>query len=188
MMIQFKRILSQRNLIDANIWNLMYANILCQLLGGRNKNQFFHYFSLLRDLLHHQDLPNKWFERRLKLMAPTNIRLDEDFLKTSFVFIFRRRLEDALIKTNIFTLVIRLQDVLIKTNIFVLVIRLQDVFKTSSRGVFKTSSKNTFKTSSRHFQDVFKTSSRHLQDILLRRFQDAFKTFSRRIIKLDCSC
>ena len=135
MMIQFKRILSQRNLIDANIWDLIYANILCQVLGGRNKNQFFHYFSLLRNLLHHQDLPNKWFERRLKRMAPTNIRLDEDFLKTSFVFIFRRRLEDALIKTNIFTLVIRLQDVLIKTNIFVLVIRLQDVFKTFLRRV-----------------------------------------------------
>ena len=138
MMIQFKRILSQRNLIDANIWNLIYANILCQVLGGRNKNQFFHYFSLLRNLLHHQDLPNKWFERRLKCMAPTNIRLDKDFLKTSFVFIFRRRLEDALIKTNIFTLVIRLQD------------------------VFKTCSRRLPKTSSRRFEDTFKTSSRRI--------------------------
>ena len=40
---------------------------LCQFLCGRNKNQFFHYFSLLCDLLHHQDLPNKWFERRLNV-------------------------------------------------------------------------------------------------------------------------
>ena len=42
---------------------------LCQFLCGRNKNQFFHYFSLLCDLLHHQGLQNKWFERRLKRMA-----------------------------------------------------------------------------------------------------------------------
>ena len=188
MMIQFKRILSQMNLIDANIWDLIYANILCQVLGGRNKNQFFHYFSLLRNLLHHQDLPNKWFERRLKRMAPTNIRLDEDFLKTSFVFIFRRRLEDALIKTNIFTLVIRLQDVLIKTNIFVLVIRLQDVFKTCSTRLPKTSSRrleDSFKTSSRH---LAKTSSRCLQNVFKTSCKDIFKTFSRHIIKLNCSC
>ena len=177
MMIQFKRILSQRNLIDANIWDLIYANILCQVLGGRNKNQFFHYFSLLRNLLHHQDLPNKWFERRLKRMAPTNIRLDEDFLKTSFVFIFRRRLQDVLIKTNMFALALRLQktssrrlqDVLVKTNIFVLAIRLQDVFKTSC--------KNVFKTSSRRLQGVLKTSSKRLQDVLQRYLQDVFKTY-----------
>ena len=60
------------------------------------------------------------------------------------VFVFRRRLQDVLIKRNIFALLIvfrrRLQDVFIKINIFVLVIRLQDVFKTSSR----------------HLQDVFK--------------------------------
>ena len=42
---------------------------MCQLLCGRNKNQFFHYFGLLRDLLQRQDLPNKWFERRLKHLA-----------------------------------------------------------------------------------------------------------------------
>ena len=161
MMIQFKRILSQRNLIDANIWNLIYANILCQVLGGRNKNQFFHYFSLLRNLLHHQDLPNKWFERRLKRMAPTNIRLDKDFLKTSFVFIFRRRLEDALIKTNIFTLVIRLQD------------------------VFKTCSRRLPKTSSRRFEDTFKTSSRHLAKTSSRCLQTVFKTSSRRPAKIS---
>ena len=88
---------------------------------------------------------------------PANIRLDEDVLKASFVFVFRRRLEDVLIKTNMFALTlrlhktssIRLQDVLVKTNIFALAIRLQDVFKTSCQDVFKTFS--------RHLQDVFKT-------------------------------
>ena len=101
-------------------------------------------------------------------MSPPNIRLDEDILKTSFVFVFRTRLQDVLIKTNIFALVIRLQktssrrlqDVLVKTNIFVLAIRLQDVFKTFSRRL-----QDVFKTSSRRLQDVFKTSSRRLQDI-----------------------
>ena len=82
-----------------------------------------------------------------------------------------------------------LQDVLIKTNIFALVIRLQ---KRSSRGLdqdqyiclgqassrrlqdfFKTSSRSLAMTSSRRFQDVFsksrkKKSSRHLQDVLPR--------------------
>ena len=40
---------------------------------------------------------------------PANICLDEDVLKTSYVFVFRRLLQDVLIKTNISTLVIRLQ-------------------------------------------------------------------------------
>ena len=67
---------------------------------------------------------------------PANIRLDEDVLKTSYVF--RRRL----------------QDVLVKTNIFVLAICLQNVFKTSSRRlqeVLKTSSRLPGKISSRRF-------------------------------------
>ena len=92
-----------------------------------------------------------------------NIGLDEEVLKTSFVFVFKRGLQDVLIKTNIFALVIHLQktssrrnhDVLIKTNIFILVICLQEVFQMFSRclqdvllrglqGVFKTSCKNVF--------------------------------------------
>ena len=127
----------------------------------------------------------------------------EDVLKTSFVFVFRRRLQDMLIKTNLLTLLIRLQkmslrrlqDVLIKTNIFVLAIRLQDLFKTFSKRlqeVFKTSLRRLAKTSSRHLQDVFKTlaktSSRHLQgvlktiwirlqDVLQRNLQDNFKPY-----------
>ena len=40
---------------------------------------------------------------------PANIDLDEDVLKTSFVFVIRRRLQDVLIKTNMFALALRLQ-------------------------------------------------------------------------------
>ena len=91
------------------------------------------------------------------------------FLKTSFVFVFRRRLQDVLTKTNMFALALRLQkmssrhlqDVLVKTNIYVLIIRLQDVFKTFSG----------------RLQDVFKTFSRRLQDVLQKRLQYIFKTF-----------
>ena len=71
------------------------------------------------------------------ILIPANIRLDEDVLKTSFVF--RRRLQDVLIKTNMFALALRLQDILVKTSIFVLAMRLQDVFKTSSRRLAKIS-------------------------------------------------
>ena len=42
---------------------------LWQLLCGRNKNQFFHYFSLLHDLLHRQDLLKKCFWRKLKSLV-----------------------------------------------------------------------------------------------------------------------
>ena len=92
----------------------------------------------------------------LKMGYPANIRLDEEVLKTSFAFVFRRRLQDVLPR--------RLQNIF-KTY-------WKYVFKTSSRrfqDVFKTSCQYVFKTSSRHLQDVFKTSSRHLQD--------AFETF-----------
>ena len=95
-------------------------------------------------------------------------------MKMSFVFIFRRRLQDVLIKKNIFTLIIclqktsskRLQDVIVKTNIFVLVTRRQELFKTSSRRLAKMSS--------RHLQDVF---PRRLQDILQKRLQAPFRHF-----------
>ena len=114
-------------------------------------------------------------------MYPANICLDEDVLKTSFVFVFSRRLQDVF-KTNMFALALRLQktpskrlqDVLVNTNIFVLTIRLQDAFKTFSRG-FKTSSRRLPETSSRHLQNVLKTSSKRLQDAL----KNVFKTSSR---------
>ena len=113
-----------------------------------------------------QKFPSKIFDRNLN---PANIRLDEDVLKTSFVFVFRRRLQDVLIKTNMFASALRLQDVLVKTNIFVLAIRLEDVFKTFSRRLAKASS--------RLLQDVFKTSCK-----------DIFNMFPRPIIKFNCSC
>ena len=129
-------------------------------------------------------------------MSPPNIRLDEDILKTSFVFVFRTRLQDVLIKTNIFALVIRLQktfsrrlqDVLVKTNVFALAIHLQDVFKTSSSRLPKASSRHlpdVLKTFwrclqgvSRHLQDVWPG---RLQDVLQKCLQDIFKAFWRRI-------
>ena len=110
-------------------------------------------------------------------IGPANIRLDEDVLKTYFVFVFRRHLQDVLIKTNIIVLVIRLQDVF-KTSSR----HLQNVFRTSSRSLAKMSSRHLqddFKTFSRRLQDIFKTFSRRLQGILQKRLQDIFKTSSR---------
>ena len=95
---------------------------------------------------------------------PANICLDEDVLKTSFVFFFfRRRLQ---------------QDLLINTKIFISVIRLQGAFKTFSRRL----QDHVFKV-----QDILKTSSKRLQDVLQNCLQDIFKTFSTCIIKLNCS-
>ena len=122
---------------------------------------------------------------------PANIRLDEDVLKTSFVFVFRRRLDqdeyirlshsssEDVLKTSSRRLdqdqCICLGDMSFR--------RLQDVFKTFSRrlqDVSKTSSRplqGVFKTYSRRFEDVLKMSLRHLRDILQRYLQDVFKAF-----------
>ena len=100
----------------------------------------------------------------LKMGYPANIRLDEEVLKTSFAFVFRRRLQDVLIKTSIFVLVICLQDVFktFSTRLQdVLPRRLQNIFKTYWKYVFKTSSRRLANTSSRRLQDIFKMSSRH---------------------------
>ena len=115
------------------------------------------------------------FEQVFTSLYPANIRLDEDFLKTSFVFVFKtssRHLDQDEYSRLTHT---SSEDVLIKTNIFVLAISLQNVFKTSCQDVFKTSYKNVFKISSRRLQDIFKTSSRRLQDV--------FKTYSRHLAK-----
>ena len=108
---------------------------------------------------------------------PANIRLDEDVLKTSFVFVFKRRLDEneyilinhSLQKTSwprpiysscpyVYKMFSRrLQDVLPK--------RLQDIFKTPSRrlrNVFKKSRKYVLKTSSRRF---VKKSLRSIQHV-----------------------
>ena len=71
----------------------------------------------------------------------------------------------------------RLQDVLVKTHIFVLAIRLQDVFRTSSRyfdNVFKKSSRRLEKRP----QNIFKTSSRRLAKISSRRFQNVSSSWT----------
>ena len=97
---------------------------------------------------------------------PANICLDEDVLKTSFVFVFRRRLgQDQYIRLG-HTSLRRLQDVLQK--------RLQDIFKTSCQDVFKTSSK---RLQGNVLKNVFKTSSRRLQEVLQRYLQDVFKRY-----------
>ena len=86
----------------------------------------------------HYSFTQKECKRFIASSSPPNIRLDEDVLKTSFVFVFRRRLQDVLIKANIFALAIRLQ-------------------KTSSRRLVKMSLRRLAKISSKHLQDVFKT-------------------------------
>ena len=82
-------------------------------------------------------------------LNPANIRLVED------VFIFRRLLQDVLIKTNMFVLALRLQ-------------------KTSCSRPIYSSWPYVFKTSSRHVQDILQrylqlldTSSRSIQHLSL---------------------
>ena len=115
-------------------------------------------------------------------------------LKTSFVFIFKRLLQDVLMKTNIFLLIIRLQSTssrrlaqdqyirLVQTSSR----RLQDVFKTSSRPFVKTSSRcleDVFKTFLRCLQDFFKRSSRRLADTSSRRLQNVFKRSRKYVLE-----
>ena len=123
--------------------------------------------------------------------CPANIRLDEDVLKTSFVF--RRCLQDVF-KTSWSRPIYPSWLYVFKKSSR----RFEDIFKTSCKNVFKTSSKRLAKTSSRHLQDilpkrlqdVFKTSSRRLQkrlqDIFKTSCKDAFKMFWRCIIRLNC--
>ena len=96
--------------------------------------------------------------------VPANTRLDEDILKTSFVFVFGRRPEDVF-KTNMFALALRLQDVFKTSWSRPIYSSLPFIFKTSSRRLTKTF-QDVFKTSARRFEDVFKISSRHFQDVL----------------------
>ena len=118
---------------------------------------------------------NRKSELKLKnCINPANIRLYEDILKTSVILVFRRRLQDVLIKTNIFALVINLektssrhlQNVLVNTNIFAswpyafktFSRRFQDVLPRSLQDIFETSSRRLPNTSSRHRKEVFNTS------------------------------
>ena len=94
---------------------------------------------------------------------PANIRLDEDVLKTPFVFVFRRRLD---------------QDEYVRLD-HTSSRRLQDVLPRCLQNVFKTSSRRLAKTSSRHLQDVFKTYYQ-VKVFLVTQFQDIFETYSKR--------
>ena len=97
---------------------------------------------------------------------PANIRL-QDVFKTSFVFVFRRRLEDVFKKSWSRPMYLSWRYVFQTSSR-----RLQDVSKTSSRPL-----QGVFKTYSRRFEDVLKMSLRHLRDILQRYLQDVFKAF-----------
>ena len=144
---------------------------------------------------------------------PGNIRLDEDVLKTRFAFVFTRRLQDVLVKTNIFVLVIRVryifkkfsghlqgvfkascQDIFkmkaswssqIKTIIFGLVIPLQ---KASSWRLGQDQYVRFGYTSLWRLQDLFQISSRCLQDVLPRHIQDVCKMSSRHLSKTSSRC
>ena len=86
-------------------------------------------------------------------------------IKTSFVFVFERRLdEDEYIFINHTSSEDVLQDQYIRL-VHTSSRRLQDIFKTFSRRFVKTSCKNVFKTSSRRFEDVLKASS-SFEDVL----------------------
>ena len=138
-------------------------------------------------------LPMIYWKHEFLETIPANICLDEDVLKTSLVFVFRRRLQDVL-KTSWSRRIYSPYSHVFRRGLHqdqhiclghTSSRRLQDVFNTSSRllqDALKTFSRrpqDIFKTSSRCFENVFKTSSRH--------FENVFKTFSRRIIKLNCS-
>ena len=159
--------------------------------------------SLLRVTNHYIKVAGKLILSWGSKINPANICLDEDVLKTSFVFVFRRRLDqdeyirpahtssEHVFKTSWSRPIYSSWPYVFKTSSRhfqdVLPRRLQDVFKTSSRHVFKTSSRRVFKTSSRHgFKtssrrlqrnsfSFFKTSSRRLQDVFARRLQDVLE-------------
>ena len=126
----------------------------------------FFWSTLFLNTLERREIPQRLFDKCSH--NPANTRLHEDVLKTSFVFVFRRRLQDVLIKTNMFALALRLQ-------------------KTSWSRPIYSSWPYVFKTSSRRLQDVSKTSSTRLQHVFKTSCKDIFKTFSRRTIKLICS-
>ena len=118
---------------------------------------------------------------------PANICLDEDVLKTSFVFVFRRRLQDVF-KTSLSRPIYSSWPYVFKTSSR----RFQDVFKTSSRLLAKMSSRRfqdvqnvLGNTILRHLGDVFKTSRRctaTAKTIIYRRF--AWVTLPRNLLSL----
>ena len=124
--------------------------------------------------------PNKDTQQTFVLMKTSSRRLPS----SSSEFVFKTSWSRRKYSPLPYVFRRRLQDVLFKTNIFVLAIRLQDVFKTSCQHVLKTSSRRLEKC----LQDIFKTSSRRFEDVFKTSCKDISKMFSRRIIKLNCSC
>ena len=122
---------------------------------------------------------------------PANIPLDEDVLKTFFVFVFKRRFQDVLTKTNIFALLISLQKRSWSRTTYLswlyvfktFSILLQDVSKMSWLYAFKTSSRLLQDVFQKRFQDIFNTSSRRLEDLFQKRLQDIFKTSCKNVFK-----
>ena len=113
---------------------------------------------------------------------PASIHLNEDVFKTSFIFAFRRRLQDVLIKTNLLALLIRLQKTSSRRLDQDQYIRLDHTSSRRFQDVLQKLLKGIFKTSSRRFKKVFMTSSRHLQDVLQRCAQDTFKMYHQVIL------
>ena len=103
-------------------------------------------------------------------------------MKMPFVFTFRRRLQDALMKTNIFSLIIRLQKTSsrrLDEDKYILINHTssEDVFKMFSRCLGQDQYIRLVHTSSRLPQDVFKTSSRRLANTSWRHLEDVLKTY-----------
>ena len=110
------------------------------------------------------------------------------WMKTSFVFVFRRCLQDIMIKTNMFDILIRLQKTSWRRLDQDQYIRLRHTSSRCLQEVFKTSSSRLQDVLQKHLQDIFKTLSRRFADVFKTSCKDIFKMLSRRIIKLYCSC
>ena len=122
----------------------------------------------------------KAFFVKINSINPANTRLDEDVLKTSVVFVFRRRLQDVF-KASWSRRINLSYSYVFKMSLKCL--------QESCLDVFKTSCKSVFKTSSRRIQLVFEMywKGSYLQDTLIQtnifvlviRLQDVVKTFPR---------
>ena len=142
--------------ICAPVSDLDQAVVLC-------KFDSFGSMAVKRTISRWPDKVEDTFPKNIDTAGPSKHsswkRLEE--LKESFLFVFRRRLEDVLIKTNIFALQVSLQ-------------------KTCSRRRKDVWNQDQYirldYTSLKRLQDVFKTSLRRLQDVLPRRVQDVLKT------------
>ena len=130
----------------------LYADDTCLVFQSKNgkdtEKQLNEYFANICDWFVDNKLIIHFGEDKINLAKFV-------LMKTSFVFVFRRRLQDVLIKTNMFALALRLQ-------------------KTSWSRPIYSSWLYVFKTSSRR---LAKTSSRHLQDVLQGCLQDVLKTY-----------